>query len=144
MSILVSYSKTTSMSILGPIPRPFLCPYLVLFQDHFYAILGPIPRLLLCPYLVLFQDYFYAHTWSYSKTTSMPILGPIPRLLLCPYFYSVPDHLCLVCIYHCNSVSLLLTLGAHAQRGLRYFVCLSVCLSVCLLQLAWLTWRLNL
>ena len=26
----------------------------------------------------------------------------------------------------------LLTLGAHAQRGLQYFVCLSVCLCVCL------------
>ena len=27
---------------------------------------------------------------------------------------------------------LLLTLGAHAQRGLQYLVCHSVCLSVCL------------
>ena len=26
----------------------------------------------------------------------------------------------------------LLTLGAHAQRGLQYLVCVSVCLSVCL------------
>ena len=26
---------------------------------------------------------------------------------------------------------MLLTLGAHAQRGLQYSVCLSVCLSVC-------------
>ena len=25
----------------------------------------------------------------------------------------------------------LLTLGAHAQRGLRYFVCVSVCVCVC-------------
>ena len=30
----------------------------------------------------------------------------------------------------CTSV-LSLTLGAHAQRGLQYLVCLSVCLSVC-------------
>ena len=29
-----------------------------------------------------------------------------------------------------KSYRLLLTLGAHAQRGLRYLVCLSVCLSV--------------
>ena len=29
-------------------------------------------------------------------------------------------------------LSELLTLGAHAQRGLRYLVCLSVCLSVCM------------
>ena len=29
-------------------------------------------------------------------------------------------------------VLLLLTLGAHAQRGLRYLVCVSVCLCVCL------------
>ena len=36
-------------------------------------ILDPIPRLLLCPYLVPFQDCFYAHTWSYSKTASMSI-----------------------------------------------------------------------
>ena len=31
------------------------------------------------------------------------------------------------------STRLLLTLGAHAQRGLLYLVCLSVCLSVCLM-----------
>ena len=29
-------------------------------------------------------------------------------------------------------IAILLTLGAHAQRGLRYLVCPSVCLSVCL------------
>ena len=29
-------------------------------------------------------------------------------------------------------ISILLTLGAHAQRGLQYLVCVSVCLSVCL------------
>ena len=39
---------------------------------------------------------------------------------------------------HCVSfnlilfISVLLTLGAHAQRGLQYLVCHSVCLSVCL------------
>ena len=30
-------------------------------------------------------------------------------------------------------LQMLLTLGAHAQRGLQYLVCHSVCLSVCLL-----------
>ena len=33
--------------------------------------------------------------------------------------------------YH-NCSSALLTLGAHAQRGLLYLVCVSVCLCVCL------------
>ena len=35
---------------------------------------------------------------------------------------------------HCTIMLnfLLLTLGAHAQRGLQYLVCHSVCLSVCL------------
>ena len=32
---------------------------------------------------------------------------------------------------HVHSVLLLLTIGAHAQRGLQYLVCVSVCLSVC-------------
>ena len=32
----------------------------------------------------------------------------------------------------CTTFSALLTLGAHAQRGLQYLVCHSVCLSVCL------------
>ena len=38
------------------------------------------------------------------------------------------DYICL------ESIILLLTLGAHAQRGLQYSVCLSVCLSVTTLQ----------
>ena len=37
-----------------------------------------------------------------------------------------------VCVCH---VGQLLTLGAHAQRGLQYLLCVSVCLSVCLFPL---------
>ena len=37
----------------------------------------------------------------------------------------------------------LLTLGAHAQRGLRYLVCVSVCLSTLILALQATRWLMS-
>ena len=64
------------------------------------------------------------------------VLGaPSPRVIFCPLpmksslqiGYSVTIHVGNSSIYNVA----LLTLGAHAQRGLRYLVCVCVCVSVC-------------
>ena len=54
-----------------------------------------------------------------------------------PLWYTIHTWLCVhshvTQVFTCNIV--ILTLGAHAQQGLQYFVCLSVCRSVCVSML---------
>ena len=104
--------------------------------------------LISCPIMLLFYapnfthymyaDGYYAHKFNCTvnvRKSIFPIICSrvnlhhciVPGITTIQSTISVPSHSELLLWY---MVSLLLALGAHAQRGLQYLVCVCVCVSV--------------
>ena len=108
------------------------CPYLLLFLVQLFGWLGVI---FIQENYALFIKYALDMEALYPYVIAVLLIATIMWMPLWQLLMRRIGKKALLTVglwmFMVTILSLLLTLGAHAQRGLRYLLCVSLCLCVC-------------